>query len=232
MSSNNDLRWIPLTMFQRMKQLQNLNLSGNHLINIDQGKNYKLTVQKLILVKFPPFLTKLDMSHNQLTTMMARRFLAKANSLTTINLSHNQIEVIEPSALSHLQNLEEIDLSYNKLTEVGHKALYGLVRCHEINLEHNLIRSVTSYLCSYIYMFSRSDISPTAFINFGHKTFQNKTINLANNQLAFVMADWVQEIENEAKFCQVQSECGEEVKIQMAENPIYCDCNMQVILLK
>ena len=81
-------------------------------------------------------------------------------------------------------------------------------------------------------MFSRSDISPTAFINFGHKTFQNKTINLANNQLAFVMADWVQEIENEAKFCQVQSECGEEVKILMAENPIYCDCNMQVILLK
>ena len=74
-----------------------------------------------------------------------------------------------------------------------------------------------------------SDISPTAFINFGHKTFQNKTVNLANNQLAFVMADWVQEIENEAKFCQVQSECGEEVKILMANNPIYCDCNMQVI---
>ena len=139
-------------MFQRMKQLQNLNLSGNYLINIDQGKSYKLTVFMIILVKFPPFLTQLDMSHNQLTTMMARRFLSKANSLTTINLSHNQIEIIEPSAISHLQNLEEIDLSHNKLTEVGHKALYGLVRCHDINLEHNLIRLVKINLF-FIYIY-------------------------------------------------------------------------------
>ena len=155
LSSNNDLRWIPLTMFQRMKQLQNLNLSGNYLINIDQGKSYKLTVFMIILVKFPPFLTQLDMSHNQLTTMMARRFLSKANSLTTINLSHTQIEIIEPSAISHLQNLEEIDLSHNKLTEVGHKALYGLVRCHDINLEHNLIRLVKINLF-FIYIYIAS----------------------------------------------------------------------------
>lgn len=198
--SNNDLRWIPLTMFQRMKSLQSLNLSGNELINIDQ-------------VKFPPFLMNLDVSHNQLTTLMARRFLPKASSLTQIDLSHNAIQIIEPGALSHLQNLEKINLSNNKLVEVGHKSMYGLVRCHDIDLGNNMI----------------SDISPTAFINFGHKSFENKTVNLVDNQMSFVMADWVQELENEAKFCEVQNQCGVEVKVLLKGNPIYCDCNMQQV---
>ena len=82
----------------------------------------------------------LDVSHNQITTLMARRFLPKASSLTHIDLSHNAIQVIEPGALSHLQNLEQINLSNNKLAEVGHKSLYGLVRCHHIDLANNMIR--------------------------------------------------------------------------------------------
>lgn len=169
----------------------------------------------------------LDVSHNQLTTLMARRFLPKASSLTQIDLSHNAIQIIEPGALSHLQNLEKINLSNNKLVEVGHKSMYGLVRCHDIDLGNNMIRYSLLSL-PFILQQPNSDISPTAFINFGHKSFENKTVNLVDNQMSFVMADWVQELENEAKFCEVQNQCGVEVKVLLKGNPIYCDCNMQV----
>ena len=76
-----------------------------------------------------------------------------------------------------------------------------------------------------------SDVSSTAFINFGHKSFNNKTIDLTENNIKFVMADWVQELENDAKFCQAQNECGENIQILLKGNPVYCDCNMQVNLI-
>jgi len=198
--SDNYLRWIPITLFQRMKALQHLNLSNNRLLNINQ-------------VKFPSFLRVLNVAGNQIAGINERKFLSSAVNLQTLDMSDNNIQDITPRSLSHLRNLEILNLAENELTEIPNGAFYGLVSCHNINLSFNNI----------------SDIATTAFVNFGHKSRNDKIINLTNNKFSVILADWIKELENESKFCHVNDECSDNISLLLENNPLYCDCNMQQV---
>ena len=95
-------------------------------------------------------------------------------------------------SLSHLRNLEILNLAENELTEIPNGAFYGLVSCHNINLSFNNIRfELIKFFKNTLQGKIFSDIATTAFVNFGHKSQNDKIINLTNNKFSVVLADWI-----------------------------------------
>ena len=60
--------------------------------------------------------------------------------LSSLDLSHNRIGLIEENAFSNLNNLQTLDLSYNKLTKFDRNFI-GLGNSIKVNIEKNNINS-------------------------------------------------------------------------------------------
>ena len=76
-----------------------------------------------------------------------------------------------------------------------------------------------------------SDIRPRAFLNVGVEIrggeMAPKVIDLRNNGINIVLADWVDSLGGDRNFCSTHV-CPEPFQLLLKSNPIYCDCNMQV----
>lgn len=110
----------------KLEHLRELNISHN-----DLGTNLSEIWAKM------PRLMKIDLSFNQgLWSRMLARSLPV--SLTEINLSHNNVTLIDKYDLSYLPNAEKIDLSNNMLEKIGHQNIFASAKnLLELQLENN-----------------------------------------------------------------------------------------------
>ena len=87
-----------------LSNLENLDLSNNHLQNLSDR-----------ILSHMPHLSNLDLSHNRLTHLSESHFSSLCTSLDSLNLSHNALAVLHPATFSHLQHLQLLNLSHNSL---------------------------------------------------------------------------------------------------------------------
>jgi len=201
--SMNNLRWVSMGLFQRMRNLQQLNLGHNDIISVSS-------------IRIPPYVWNLDLSHNKIDQVPGHNFLASAKNLMELNLSNNKIRDLLPNTFSALPHLGVLNLDGNQLTQLRNNVFYGLKSCYNIGLRDNLI----------------NEILPKAFFNMGVEIrggeLARKIVDLRNNQIAIVLADWVSNLTGDKTFCETHS-CPEPFELLLKSNPIYCDCNMQQV---
>ncbi|XP_065348707.1 insulin-like growth factor-binding protein complex acid labile subunit [Cloeon dipterum] len=90
---------------------------------------------------FPNKLIELSIRHSDITELI-NGSLVMLNHLSTLDISHNGIQVVHPGTLDNLLLLRHLDLGWNKLKEV--KSIFvGLNNLETLNLSNNKLEALS-----------------------------------------------------------------------------------------
>ena len=129
MLNNNQMKIIAKNSFDAFPNLEELNLSDNELRDLPSFQ----ALTNLEIVKF---------DFNSLTQLPRDGFKGLTN-LYVLNVSSNEISIIEDGALKHFKNDElEISLYNNMLTSIGPGLFKEKKSFKSINFAYNIIREV------------------------------------------------------------------------------------------
>ncbi|CAH4011783.1 leucine-rich repeat-containing protein let-4-like [Pieris brassicae] len=126
---NNKIKTIDASL-QFYTELQHLDLSQNHLVNIPP-KSFS----------FQKKLQELHLNHNKLSSVSNATFQG-LNSLTVLNLKHNFLEELTNGVFTTLPRLEELNLGQNRISRIDPKAFSGLSALRILYLDDNQLSSV------------------------------------------------------------------------------------------
>jgi len=110
--SYNNLSEVTADMFSGMEHLQHLNLEANMIKDISPGA---FSTTPLLLLWLP---------YNCLTSVSAQIFQGTP-FMKQVSFAHNNIRVVQPLSFAHLANLHTLDLSHNKIQTLQPSALMG-----------------------------------------------------------------------------------------------------------
>ena len=177
----NQLKSLPDEAFQNLHYLSSLNLAFNHLQRLDFAAFDSIgTLSHLTL----------DMSHNLLQSLRTNRTTSypTSSNIMRLDLSHNNISSVEVAFFHPVQNvLKTLNLSYNALTQINPESLGHIRKLHSIDLSHNLLMNIEqgTFFASkklqdvYLHNNALSDLNPGLFGN--HR--QLKVVDLSRNLL-------------------------------------------------
>lgn len=103
--------------FSGYKSLKWLHLNLKHLTVLNMSHN-ALSFLPWRFAVHAPKLVEIDLSHNELTNIDAKRLFDNAEKLVRINLSYNSLRYINYDAFATLSSLEYIDLTSNRFLKV------------------------------------------------------------------------------------------------------------------
>lgn len=108
-------------------------------------------------------LQKFNASHNELTHL--RRLLVNASALIEIDLSFNELSVIDSNSFGEHDKLNRIILSHNKITKMSLDAFKGVKNLNFIDLSDNYFRDVPSLPFSYSIRHIHLERNPIYYLN-------------------------------------------------------------------
>lgn len=116
------------------------NCSGVGLADIPDGEH------------IPSYMKELDFSYNHISNVTFLNYPALSSSLSTIDLSNNQISVLKNDAFKLLTNLNSLDLSNNLIsgTNLVERMFFDLKRLHHLNMEKNPLRRLKKDTFSFM----------------------------------------------------------------------------------
>lgn len=143
---HNALQTVPLQALYNATGLYEIYLSFNNITHLPAYS-----------FGFSHRLTRVDLSHNQITSMDNATFQRHPDAfagpflIDYLDLSHNQIAVLEPNAFSYLVNLRLLKLEHNQIYAISAHVWTGLYRLKYLDLSHNFIDNFTqSFYSDYL----------------------------------------------------------------------------------
>lgn len=124
--------------FQFYKELQYVDLSNNHLVNIPM-KSF-VNQEKL---------QELHLNKNKLSSITNKTFHG-LKSLTVLNLRENFLEELPKGIFSILPKLEELNLGQNRISKIDALAFDGLLGLRVLYLDDNSLSSVPTHAFSVL----------------------------------------------------------------------------------
>lgn len=121
-------------------------------------------------------LTTIDVSSNHINKIDPLAFANLAN-LKFLNLSWNNLHLADPAIFANLSNLQSLDLSHNKFTQnrTFDDELFGhLSNLEELNLSNNFIKRINSSTFIAMKHLRRLDLSSLGLDNLEPGTFSNQ----------------------------------------------------------
>ncbi|XP_059058192.1 leucine-rich repeat-containing G-protein coupled receptor 5-like isoform X1 [Achroia grisella] len=147
---NNKIKTIDSSM-QFYAELQHLDLSQNHLVNIPtKSFAYQRKLQELHL------------NHNKISSVTNTTFQG-LNSLTVLNLKRNFLEELPNGVFSTLPRLEELNLGQNRISRIEPKAFAGLTALRILYLDDNQLSSVPTTSFSLLGSLAELHVGLNAF---------------------------------------------------------------------
>ncbi|KAI4476464.1 hypothetical protein M0804_013592 [Polistes exclamans] len=151
--SNNHLSKIDEDVFLKMPNLVTLDLSNNDLRGIFVVLNYELAslknvsldknkISSILMLSHLPSLTILSAAHNELQEIVSN--FVNAPILKKLNLSNNEIKVIDENAFFNLKSLEELHLDNNNLDKLPIEWCKNLRNLRYLNLSNNNFKTLES----------------------------------------------------------------------------------------
>ncbi|XP_045511285.1 toll-like receptor 6 [Colias croceus] len=147
---NNKIKTIDASM-QFYTELQHLDLSQNHLVNIPT-KSFA----------FQRKLQELHLNHNKISSVTNTTFQG-LNSLTVLNLKHNFLEELTNGVFSTLPRLEELNLGQNRISRIEPRAFSGLSALRILYLDDNQLSSVPTASFSLLGSLAELHVGLNAF---------------------------------------------------------------------
>ncbi|KAM4706618.1 toll-like receptor 6 [Discoglossus pictus] len=138
-----------------------------------------LTLKQLdnVPVDVSPLVTQLDLSQNNIRLLEVKDFKFLLH-LKFLNLSHNSIEELDSRVLQFNTALEYLDISHNKLKTINCSSLQFMKNIKELNLSYNNFETMPickefSNLTELKFLgLSAAKIGKSDFVNFSHIEFQ------------------------------------------------------------
>ncbi|XP_028172005.1 insulin-like growth factor-binding protein complex acid labile subunit [Ostrinia furnacalis] len=147
---NNKIKTIDSSM-QFYAELQHLDLSQNHLVNIPiKSFAYQRKLQELHL------------NSNKLSSVTNTTFQG-LNSLTVLNLKRNFLEELTNGVFSTLPRLEELNLGQNRISRIEPRAFAGLSALRILYLDDNQLSSVPTTSFSLLGSLAELHVGLNAF---------------------------------------------------------------------
>uniref|UniRef100_A0A914YZ33 Ig-like domain-containing protein n=1 Tax=Panagrolaimus superbus TaxID=310955 RepID=A0A914YZ33_9BILA len=139
------------------------------------------------LHSFPKFLSlkKLDLSHNELTTLEISK-QATFRNLIYLNVKNNSLKLLSHDAFSFFPNLEEIHLQFNKIFSVDWEA-FRLVKLRFLYLQNNYLPIISEHMLRFTPNLEVLDLSHNQLTFVQSSSFYTaqrlSSINLNNNRI-------------------------------------------------
>jgi Leucine-rich repeat (LRR) protein len=137
LSQNNISDSIFIKGFLDMEHLTIINQSITNVFIMDFM--YDRYGNSQTLYEFLPSMRKIDLSGNKIETFQVEKDISN-KSITTINLTNNRLQAI-PSVIPKFKELKKLELSFNQI-EVVETQLFSSFRGLFVNLSHNKIKEV------------------------------------------------------------------------------------------
>ncbi|VVC87080.1 unnamed protein product [Leptidea sinapis] len=118
-------------------------------------------LKEINLNKLLMLVVSLNLSGNAISTLSRDLNLPK---LQKLDLSHNQINLIESDAFYNVTMLQRLDLSHNQISNVYKEMFNGLINLERLNLSHNHISQLSMGTFDYLIGLKQLDITENPLI--------------------------------------------------------------------
>ena len=200
----NFLTQITNDLFSNFKNLKQLDLSFNKIQTIQDESFENLKILQVLklndnLIKSinkltfygPTQLTQITLTNNKISSI--EKEALNFSLITDLNLSRNNIQIVDVQRLNKLINLINLDLSQNLIQLLVDYSFENLNNLKTLDLSRNRIQSInknTLYGLSNLEIISLNDNNIIDFDVNALNNIQNaKTINVENNPLK--IATWI-----------------------------------------
>ncbi len=174
---DNDLPDVPTAwLLEQLPQLSGLDLRFNKVASLD-GLGRCRALEELLA------------GHNCLELVTGAAFAGSRESLKSVDLSHNQIRVVEPEAIAELPRVEALVLAHNRLTSFAFEAaLHSLV---SLDLSYNSLTSLGSEFGLLTRLHTlRARCNQIAAVNFSFQALEElRLLDLSHNRLRSLPED-------------------------------------------
>lgn len=152
-SNNPEVSTFPVGSMKHLRNIKKLTWSGNvldvfpslairdlvHLEMFDISANNIRILEDGCFSGVTEHLQELNLSRNRLMTISILREFTRTRwkELTSLDLSFNQVAILDHSLFEKMKALKHLDLSSNKLATIGGKALKHLTNLQSIDLSAN-----------------------------------------------------------------------------------------------
>ncbi|XP_034433754.1 amphoterin-induced protein 2-like [Hippoglossus hippoglossus] len=172
----------------------------------------------------PSYATRLDLSHNVITTLPTDWIPQQFARLATLVLSRNAISQIEVNAFNVTPHLLHLDLSSNQITALNFSLFTGLKELKELLLYDNQIVLINPGAFSDLHSLQRLYLSGNRLKTFPFGLYwepggpRNLTfLDLSYNRLSQVPVQSLLSLTQQGS-------------IYLQENPLVCDCALLALL--
>ncbi|CAH2046820.1 unnamed protein product, partial [Iphiclides podalirius] len=118
-------------------------------------------LKEIDLSKLWSVVISLNLSGNAISTLSRELHLP---NLQKLDLSRNQITLIESDAFYNMTSLQRLDLSYNQISNIYKEMFKGLVNLERLVLSQNLISTLSSGTFDYLLGLKQLDITENPLI--------------------------------------------------------------------
>lgn len=113
--------------------------------------------------------------------------------LRKIDLTANEISVIEPGAFRHLRNLEHLILDNNEIKSLHKSKLFGLHNLKSLSIKNNVLDNLSGHLFRHLINLENLDLSHNKLTTLDKNQFNVnlKSLNVANNQIEEISVNFL-----------------------------------------
>jgi Leucine-rich repeat (LRR) protein len=195
-------------------------------------------------------LTTLELQNNSLNEFPSRIFLPVAPNLVNLDLSQNKLGHLEPSDLKYLGNLKSLDLSQTQLNIIPRGTFRPLPGIQKLRLKNNNITHIDNDTFTRLQNLITLDLGNNNINEFEYDSFNDlpnlQNLYLNSNGMIWISSDIFRKLEklrillldsnafrtlSPEMFTDLVRKTGEYgiPQVTLGDNPIECNCSMQVM---
>ena len=143
--------------------------------------------------------------------------------MTTLSLSYNGIQVIEPYAFLGLPRLHLLDLSHNRLESISARAFHGLPDLRSLYLNHSILPEATVQLSNALGTQSLSNLHRLELAGNNLKSIPLTRLDIYNLHALVLINNSIESITGENVTSLYQQR---RLRVYLSLNPFWCNCEL------
>ncbi|XP_037322549.1 wnt-activated inhibitory factor 2 [Pungitius pungitius] len=173
----------------------------------------------------PEWTSTLILKGRNISTLHRGAFMSNGTELqmTTLSLSHNGIQAIEPYAFLGLPRLHLLDLSHNQLEYISGRAFHGLLQLRSLYLNHSILPAATEQLSNALNTQSLLSLHRLELAGNALKSIPPLRSDMHNLHALVLMNNSIASITGGNLTMLYQQK---RIRVYLALNPFRCNCDL------